>query len=181
MARYIIAERWQTILSPATLIAAGTSNSPTAAYTTDQLDASGECKFNALANTIPNALQEPDSILVKRVRLWSPMQSLGLAGGTTTNTHGLQIVATRRAPAPAQSGQAINIAGPLNLGEWVDVNQTLSVAGLVAPFTGWTLGAQLPNPISLDSSRMAASLVGVALLNFTVQVEIAHTLQGLTQ
>lgn len=180
MARYIIAERWQTIIAPATTVAAGQNPSPTATFSGDQLDASAECKLETAGDLIPNAFQEPDVVLLKRVRLWSPLLSVGLAGATITGTYSLQIRATRRAPAPVQSGELISIGSPLNLGEWVDVNQTLSALGLVAPFTGWTLGAEFPNPINLDASRLPAGLIG-SLLNFSVQVEVAHSLAGIHQ
>lgn len=175
MSRYIIAERWQVILSPAAVVVAGSFDSPTGVFSADQLDASGECKLSAFTDPIPNSLVEEDIALIKRIRLWSPMLSLGLGGGTTTNLHSLQIRATRR--ATVQSGQLITIGAPLNLGEWVDVNQTLSAGGLPAG-AGWTLGAEFPDPIKLDSSRVPVGLVG-SLLNFTIQVEIAHTLPGI--
>lgn len=178
MSKYIIAERWQTILTPAAVVVAGVNPSPTGAYTADYLDASAECKLQSISALVPNTFQEPDTLLIKRARIWSPLLSLGLGGaGTGALGNPLQIIATRR--ATIDQGQLIQFGGALNLGEWIDVNQTLSSEGLPAG-TGWALGINFPNAISLDASRMNPALVGVALLSFSVQVEIAHTLPGTT-
>jgi hypothetical protein len=178
VSKYIIAERWQAVLSPTTVVAAGVNLSPTAVYTANYLDASAECKLQTPSATVPNTFQEPDTLLIKRARLWSPLLSLGLGGaGTGATGNPLQIIATRR--TTTDQGQLIQFAGALNLGEWIDVNQTLSNAGLPAG-TGWALGINFPDAISLDASRINPALIGVALLSFSVQVEIAHTLPGST-
>lgn len=176
MSKYIIAERWQTIVDAGTVVASGQNPSPTASPTINFLDASGETKLETTTSSIPNSFQEPDVLLIKRVRIWSPLLSLGLGGGAISTPTPLRILATRRAAAGTY-GESIWLGGPLNLGEWVDVNQTLSNAGLPAG-AGWTLSASMPDPIVLDASRVPASLIGVALVLFSVQVEIAHTLPG---
>lgn len=184
MARYIISERWQAILSPGAFVQPAPTDSPTADVAADKLDASGMVRLASDADDIPNAFQLYDTALVKRVRLWSPALALGLVGATVGATHLLRIYATRRAPHAAEKGALVEIAGPLTLGEWVDVNQTLDSQLLPAGNGAWTLGVSMPNPILLDSSRILPSIVGSGascLLNFAAQVEVAHTLPGVRQ
>lgn len=184
MSHYIISERWQVTLDPGAFVQPAPTSSPTADYSVDKLDASGLVKLGTVAGVVPNALEVQDTALIKRVRLWSPLQAVGLTGATTTADHELTLCATRRGPLAAQEGAVVRIAGPLNLGEWVDVNQTLDAKGLPAAGGAWTLGVSMPFPILLDSSRMLAGLVGAgatSLLNFVFQVEIAHSLPGIHQ
>lgn len=183
MSRYIISERWQAILSPGAFVQPQVSNSPTADFATDKLNASGLVRLDSDALTPPNAFSENDTVLIKRFRLWSPLLALGLVGGTTGPAHAIGLFSTRRGALAAQKGQLLEVTGPLTLGEWIDANQTLD-AKLLPAGGAWTLGVLMPSSIVLDSTRILPSLVGAgasSLLNFTFQAEVAHTLPGVLQ
>lgn len=181
MSRYIISERWQVTFDENGanhFVQPAPWDSATASYSAQKLDAKGLQKhphFNSLVTF--NAFDDKDVVLIKRVRLWSPCAALGLVGGSTGMNHEIRLHAVRITNPDVD--QVISILGPLVLGEWVDVNQTLLKGVLPPPDTHWQLGLAMPFPITLDASRMTPSLVGTGATtatNLTFQVDLCHTL-----
>jgi len=179
VSRYIISERWQvTFDNGDPYVKPAPWDSPTAAYNAQHLTAQGLQKDPTFigAHTY-NAFDDSDVVLIKRMRLWSPCCALGLVGATADQSHEIRLHTTRFTNPNVD--QVMVITGPLVLGEWVDVNQTLLKGALPGPDTHWRLGLEMPFPIKLDASRMTSSLVGVGgttFTNLTFQVDLAHTL-----
>lgn len=178
MAQEIISERWtwtqQETLTP--YVQAGQFNAPLINYGSATLRSLG-CRKNpndsGTASEYKDGFDEADKVLIRRIRIWSPLQGLGLAGAFASDaTPDFRLYARRTG---AITGANIVIQTGIALGEWVDVNQTLD-AEVVEGSGAWRLAPHLPFPMSLDSSRMASSYIGSAYLKYQVQVDLAHTL-----
>lgn len=181
MAQNIISERWtwtqQDALTP--YAQAGQFNSPLIYYGSATLQSKG-CRKNAndsgTASEYKDAFAEADTVLIRRIRVWSPLQGLGLAGAFASDaTPDFRLYAARTG---AITGANIVIQTGIALGEWVDVNAELDAA-VVEGSGPWRLAPHLPFPMSLDSSRLASSYIGSAFLKFQIQVDLAHTLPAL--
>jgi hypothetical protein len=193
MPQYIYSERWAFIaedpLNP--FVQAGRFDSPIwgqgfgpniqEAY--GVLDSAGEWKSDPATGQPYNAFDPADTVLIRRVRLWSPCLGLGLAGAHTKDAPAdlrLRAFTTNQLPDPTfKDGKPIILLNGLALGEWVDVNTTISGQDM-ATWDGavWGLRSWINTPMTIDSSRMAADLIGLgtAFLRFQVQADIAHTL-----
>lgn len=186
MAQNIISERWgraPAIVSPSSpYVQSGQFDSPTMYRNSDILSAIGVCSpelVSGVPGPTPNAFQAADSVLIRRVRLWSAAQGLGLAGGGVRQVGTpLTLWASRHNSAGFGTGKGILLQSPLVLGEWVDVNETLTADEIPAVYGSgdWLLSCDFQNPMQLDSSRMASGYIGSAWLGFMVQVDLAHTL-----
>ena len=186
MAQNIISERWgfaPTIVSPLNpFVQAGQFDSPTWVRNSAILSARGVCSPDLVLDVpgpTPNAFQAADAVLIRRVRLFSAAQGIGLAGGgvDAAGTN-LTLWASRHNGAGFGAGKGILLQSPLVLGEWVDVNETLTAAEIPAIYGAgdWLLSCDFNEPMQLDSSRVASGYIGSAWLGFMVQVDLAHTL-----
>lgn len=179
MAQEIISERWtwtQQHASENPYAQAGQFNAPLINYGSATLTNKG-CRKNpddsGLVTSYKDGFQEADKVLIRRIRIWSPLQGLGLAGAFASDaTPDFRLYAARTG---ALTGANIVIQTGIALGEWVDVNQTID-GDAVEGSGAWRLAPHLPFPMSLDSSRMASSYIGSAFLKYQVQVDLAHTL-----
>lgn len=181
MPQYIISERWSRVmLDDSPFVQPGIFKSPTAEYNADQLDAGSCVKFDSPSGVIPNAFDPADVVLIRRVRLWSPLVALGLCGAHAGDVGANCQLWAYRDIGGTVVDQCIELQKGLSLGEWVDVNQTLSAAGLGGtPTAAWKLALSFPEFMQLDSSRMSSALVGTgteSYLKFQFQADIAHTL-----
>lgn len=182
MAQEIISERWtwtQQHNAENPYVQAGQFNSPLMQYNAATLKNLG-CRKNSndygTEAEYKDAFAEADKVLIRRIRLWSPLQGLGLAGAFAGDaTPDFRLYAAR---SGTFTGANIVIDTGLALGEWVDVN-TMIDAVAVEESGAWRLAPHLTSSMSLDSSRMASSYIGSAFLKFQVQVDLAHTLPAL--
>lgn len=182
MAQEIISERWtwtQQHNAENPYVQAGQFLAPLINYGAATLANLG-CRKNpndsGTATEYKNAFDPADKVLIRRVRVWSPLQGLGLAGAYAGDaTPDLRIYAARTG---AITGANIAINTGISLGEWVDVNATID-ADAVELSGPWRLAPHLPYAMALDSSRMASSYIGSAFLKFQIQVDIAHTIPAL--
>lgn len=183
MAQNIISERWiwvqqDSVHSP--YIQDGQFMSPQIYYNSARLSADG-CSIPTLVTGAPgtahNAFQAADSVLIRRIRIWSPGVAVGLCGaGLADAGSELNLFAARGGVATAK---AVVIRDSLALGEWVDVNESLDSSGLSGSSNDpWQLAPHFVTPMWLDSSRVAPAYIGNAFLKFQVQVDLAHTLPG---
>lgn len=185
MAQNIISERWVWVqqgngLSP--YIQAGQFLSPQIQYNAARLKADG-CSIPPLVSGAPgathNAFQRADSVLIRRIRIWSPGVAVGLCGaGLADGGSELTLYAARGGTG---TGKAVVIRNPMALGEWVDVNETLDaddIGGAEPDSDPWQLAPHFTVSMWLDASRVASSYIGSAFLKFQVQADIAHTLPG---
>jgi len=187
MAQNIISERWVWVQQhPASnpYIQAGQFESPLIQYNAARLQANGACKpalFSGTPGVTPNAFQRADSVLIRRVRIWSPGVALGLAGAGAKDGGSDFTLYTAR--GGTGTGRAIVIRNPIALGEWVDINETLDaseIGGAEPDADPWQLALHFTVPMLLDASRVASAYHGTAFLKFQVQVDLAHTLAGVT-
>lgn len=182
MAQKIISERWtwtQQHNAENPYVQAGQFLAPLINYGAATLRSLG-CRKNpddsGTASEFKDAFAEADTVLIRRIRVWSPLQGLGLAGAFAGDaTPDFRLYAARTG---AITGANIVIQTGIALGEWVDVNTTIDAAA-VEGSGAWRLAPHLPFAMSLDSSRMASSYIGAAYLKFQVQVDLAHTLPAL--
>lgn len=187
MAQNIISERWvwvqqHHVSNP--YIQAGQFESPLIQYNAARLQANGASKpplFLGTPGITPNAFQRADSVLIRRVRIWSPGVALGLAGAGAKDGGSELTLYTAR--GGSGTGRAIVIRNPMVLGEWVDINETLDaseIGGAEPDADPWQLAPHFTVPMFLDASRVASAYHGTAFLKFQVQVDLAHTLPGVT-
>ena len=190
MPQYIYSERWIHLTNPPLnpYVQSGRFDSPTFGDGISggfgELNSRGSWEDDNKDGLAFNGFDPADSVLLRRVRFWSPCLGLGLAGASTKyNTNTLRIYAfTRNQPSNPlfRDSGPILIQSGMALGEWVDLNMTLAGPD-IANWAGevWGLRGYTDTPLTLDSSRMAADLVGApngAFLNFQLQIELAHTL-----
>lgn len=184
MAQKLISERWVWVQqqSPANpYIQAGQFESPLIQYNAARLVANGCCNpplFTGAPGVAPNAFDEADTVLIRRLRLWSPGIALGLCGaGANDAGTDLTLFTARTATG---TGRAIVVRNSMALGEWVDVNETLDASEIPAGYgTGpWQLAPHLTTPLLLDASRVSTAYQGTAFLKFQIQVDLVHTLPG---
>lgn len=182
MAQEIISERWtwtQQHHAENPYVQAGQFSAPLINYGAATLRNYG-CRRNpndsGTATETKDAFDAADTVLIRRVRVWSPLQGLGLAGAYAGDaTPDFRLYAAR---SGALTGANIAINTGLALGEWVDVNMTLN-ADVVEDSGPWRLAPHLPFAMTLDSSRMASGLIGSAFLKYQIQVDLAHTIPAL--
>lgn len=187
MAQNIISERWVWVQQhPANnpYIQPAQFESPLIQYNAARLKANGACKpphVHGAPGTTPNAFQRSDSVLIRRVRIWSPGVALGLAGAGAKDAGTDFTLYTAR--GGTGTGRAIVIRNSMALGEWVDINETLDaseIGGAEPDADPWQLAPHFNVPMLLDASRVASAYHGTAFLKFQVQVDLAHTLPGVT-
>lgn len=188
MAQKIISERWafvQPVQNPGSpYVQAGQFSAPGLYRNSAILSARGQSmpELSSGALIAPaNTFDKSDSVLIRRLRLWSPAVALGLCGAGVGQVGTiLNLWASRHNEAGFGTGRAVHIDDGLALGEWVDVNQTLTADEIPAFYgsEGWLLSCDMQTDFSLDSSRMASSYIGTAFLNFQIQVDLAHTIEA---
>lgn len=186
MAQKIISERWayvQPIAAPSSpYVQAGQFTAPGLYRNSAILSARGQSMPPLVGSTLQapaNTFDKADSVLIRRVRLWSPAMAIGLCGAGVQQVGTiLDLWASRHNESGFGTGRAIHIDDGLALGEWVDVNQTLTADEIPAFYgsDGWLLSCDMQTQFDLDGSRVSSAFVGVAFLNFQVQVDLAHTL-----
>ena len=181
MAQKIISERWAyvqpTALPASPYVQAGTFLAPNMFRNSAILSARGQ---SILTTTYPaNTFDKSDSVLIRRLRLWSPAMGIGLCGaGVHEVGTVLNLWASRHNQAGFGTGLAVHIDDGMALGEWVDVNQTLTADEIPALYgsEGWLLSCDMQVEFDLDGSRVNSAFIGSAYLNFQIQVDLAHTL-----
>lgn len=186
MSRYIISERWSFLMQNADTsipyVQPGISTSPIPHHPANYL--SSEVYKDQPPNSEINFrfFKAPDVTLIKRLRLWSPCAALGLVGGVTIyqGAPGFDLRLFSASETTETVGDIIEVTGPMALGEWIDVNQTVSSRGMPLG-ERYQLRTTMRSGLTLDASRMTAALVGsgnVSQLSFELQVDLAHTLQA---
>lgn len=179
MAKNIISERWTAYAGTQNpVLAPGRFGSPIIEQT-DFFASVGILQSVGNVANLPNGFFDSDTVLIRRARFWSPLCGLGLVGGAVMDNlnsplpNNLNIYVSQQGVA----GKEIHIYDGMVLGEWVDINMSLGAVGSLGT---WGLRCTASS-ILLDSSRIATDIIGSALLNFHVQIDIAHTLEAIVQ